>query len=127
GQATYHNHNTYFANTKNTTFTGNSFHRGSSMGTKWSANNGEASASDIDIVNNLYHDNEIGISMGGNVKEPPFRFKNINITENIITSTGKSNTTNRNVAWNVEIEDWDEGVFSNNLIIHQTLEQRGNT
>lgn len=127
GQATMHNHNTYFTDARNTLFRGNSFYRGSSMGTKWTANNGEGSAFNITMVNNLYHDNEIGISIGGNKTEPPYRFKNIFITDNVLTGTGKSNTTNRNVAWHVGIEDWDGGVFSHNLLIHQSLEERGNT
>lgn len=120
GQATIFNHNTYFVNSKSTQFIGNAFFRPSSIGTKWTAQSGEASASDIVITNNLYYDCEVGISIGGNDDVPPYRFKNITLTDNVLSAAGQSQQTNRTLGWNIEINDWDGGTCSNNYIIHQT-------
>src|SRR5690606_37562890 len=45
GVATIKNHNTYFENTRGVLFDSNMFLRGSSMGTKWTANSGPNSSS----------------------------------------------------------------------------------
>ncbi len=119
GQGTIFNHNTYFVDMKNTTFKGNSFHRPSSMGTKWTANNGSASANGIEIDNNLYNDCELAIGIGGNKRDSPYRFKNVTIKNNVITDLGRSQPTHRTLAWGINIEDWDQGVCSDNLLISQ--------
>lgn len=119
GQATMFNHDTYFSGTHNAVFQNNSFYRPSSIGTKWTANDGEASSSNLTITNNLYYDFEIGISIGGNDTDPPYRFKNISFTENILSAAGNIHPTNRSLGWNIEIDDWDNGQCSRNYIIHQ--------
>jgi hypothetical protein len=119
GQATMFNHNTYYCNSHGVTFRGNMFLRPSSMGNKWTANDGEGSARDIIIDNNLYFDGEIGIGIGGNVTEPPYRFKNVIITNNVITDIGLSRPTNRTLGWCLDINDWDTGRVEGNLFIHQ--------
>ncbi len=126
GQATKFNHNTYFQNAKNVIFKENAFYRTSSIGTKWTANDGEASASNIEIVNNLYYDFEVGISIGGNKTDAPYRFKNITIKENVFNSAGLSRQTNRTLGWNVEINDWDNGVLASNYIVHQNNDEVDN-
>lgn len=123
GQATIFNHNTYFVDSKNAVFKGNSFYRPSSIGTKWTAQNGEASASNISITNNLYYDFEVGISIGGNDTVAPYRFKNIDISGNVFSAAGLSRPTKRTLGWHVEIDDWDGGNVSNNLLIHQNSEE----
>lgn len=119
GQATMYNHNTYYTNAQGVTFRRNMFMRPSSMGNKWTANNGIASARDIIIDNNLYIDGEIGIGIGGNETEPPHRFKNVTITNNVITDIGFSRPTNRTLGWCLAINDWDLGSVTNNLFMHQ--------
>lgn len=119
GQATMFNHNTYYTNAHGVTFRGNIFLRPSSMGNKWTANDGIASARDIVIDNNLYIDGEIGIGIGGNETEPPHRFKNVTITNNVITDIGLSRPTNRTLGWCLDMNDWDIGTVSNNLFMHQ--------
>lgn len=119
GQATFFNHNTYFAGNKNVTFINNSFYRPSSIGTKWTANDGEASTSNVILTNNLYYDYEVGISMGGNDIEPPYRFKDILVNENVFCSPGVSKPTNRILGWTMEINDWDDGEYIDNYIINQ--------
>ncbi|MBI2839096.1 MAG: hypothetical protein HYX75_12320 [Acidobacteria bacterium] len=119
GQATMFNHNTYFCNTRGVTFTGNMFLRPSSMGNKWTANEGEASAQDITIDNNLYVDGEIGIGIGGNETAPPHRFRNVAITRNVVLDIGLSRPTNRTLGWCLDINDWDIGMVADNLFLHQ--------
>lgn len=126
GQATMFNHNTYFSHSHDVTFRGNIFLRPSSIGNKWTANSGEASASNITIDNNLYIDGEIGISMGGNETEPPYRFKNIAVTNNVMLDMGLSRPTNRTLGWYLEMNDWDEGLVSGNYFLHKTNPEVGN-
>ena len=117
GQATMFNHNTYFANAKGVLFKGNVFLRGSSMGNKWTANNGTASATNINLINNIYIDGEIGISIGGN-ESGSYRFKDITIDNNVFINIGRSQPTNRVLAWGIDAQDWDGGKISNNLLLH---------
>lgn len=126
GQATIFNHNTYFANVHNVIFHGNSFYRPSSIGTKWTANNGIASSTNLTITNNLYYDYEVAISLGGNEAVPAYRFKNINISDNILSAPGKSQQTNRTLGWGIEANDWDGGIIHNNYLIHQNKDAINN-
>jgi len=125
GQATFFNHNTYFANAKGVLFYGNIFLRPSSMGNKWTANEGEGSSTDLAMVDNLYIDGEIGIGIGGN-KPGPRRFKNILISNNVMLDVGKSRPTNRTLAWYLEVQDWDGGEVKENLFLHERSEEVGN-
>ncbi len=118
-QATIFNHHTYFYHTENAIFRGNAFHRPSSIGNKW-ANTETGDAANITIKDNFYNDCEVAISMGGNDATNPHRFKDITIKDNIITSPGLSQPTNRTLGWNIGINDWDNGEVTKNLIIHQT-------
>ena len=122
GQATFFNHNTYFANPKGVLFYGNIFMRPASMNNKWTANEGEGSASDVAMVDNLYLEGEIGIGIGGN--DPgPRRFKNILISNNVMLDIGKGRPTNRDLGWCVEVVDWDGGVIKKNLFLHQRSDE----
>jgi len=119
GLATMFNHNTYFCNSKGVTFRENIFLRPSSMGNKWTANDGQGSAHDITIENNLYVDGEIGIGIGGNKTDPPYRFKNIAIRRNVVLDIGRSRPTNRTLGWGLDINDWDGGEVTGNVFAHQ--------
>jgi hypothetical protein len=119
GQATIYNHNTYFVDQKKTTFRRNIFLRASSMGNKWTANSGPASATDIVIDDNLYVDGELGIGIGGNDSVAPHRFKNVTITNNVLMDIGRSRPTGRRLGWYLTIDDWDGGRVSRNLFLHQ--------
>jgi hypothetical protein len=127
GQATYFNHNFYGTSLKNATLKGNVFSRGSSIGTKFTADNGPGSASNIIIDNNIYIDGEIGISIGGNDFNASYRFKDINIANNVMLDIGKSKPTTRGLAWYIDIDDWDNGMVEKNLLLHQADPQIGNT
>ena len=118
GQATFFNHNTYFGHGKGILFYGNVFMRGSSIGNKWTAQNGEGSARNIAMIDNLYVDGEIGIDIGGNAPGP-LRFKNIVISDNVLLNIGKSKPTNRTLSNGMKARDWDGGEIKNNLILHQ--------
>ncbi len=122
GQATFFNHNTYFANAKGILFYGNIFLRAASIGTKWTANEGMNSSRDVALIDNLYVDGEIGISIGGNATGA-LRFQNIMISDNIFSNIGRSKPTNRTLSWGVDIKDWNGGEVKNNLFLHQKDEE----
>ncbi|MBN1757383.1 MAG: hypothetical protein JW863_03640 [Chitinispirillaceae bacterium] len=119
GQATIYNHNTYFSLSHDVTFRGNIFLRASSIGNKWTANNGEASACNIAIENNLYVEGEIGISMGGNTAGP-LRFRDIRIADNVMLDIGRGQPTSRTLGWGIDIQEWDSGSVENNFILHNS-------
>jgi hypothetical protein len=126
GAATMFNHNTYFANARNVEFINNIFIRSSRIHNKWTANEGPHSSSDIIIKNNLYVDREIGISAGGN-KAGADRFKNYQITDNVMLNIGHSQPTGRTLSWGLEIKDWDRGIVKNNYFLNQVNSQVTNT
>jgi hypothetical protein len=125
GQATMFNHNTYFTNSTNVTFSENMFLIPSSCGTKWTANDGFV-AENIILDNNLFVDGEVAIGMGGNTTEP-LRFKNPIVRNNVITDIGRSQPTGRTLGWGIGAEDWDGGVIANNLLMNQPLDAITNT
>jgi len=125
GQATMFNHNTYFTNSTNVTFSENMFLIPSSCGTKWTANDGFV-AENIILDNNLFVDGEVAIGMGGNTTEP-LRFKNPIVRNNVITNIGRSQPTGRTLGWGIGAEDWDGGVMANNLLMNQPLDAITNT
>ena len=84
------------------------------------------SLSDIAIKNNLYVDGEIGISAGAN-KAGAYRFKNYQITDNVMLIIGRSQPTGRTLGWGLEIKDWDSGIVKNNYFLNQVNSQVTNT
>ncbi len=119
GQATMFNHNTYFVDARDVVFRGNSFNRPSSIGTKWVAKSGQASTRGIVVENNLFNDCEFSVSMGDNFPEDSYRFEDIQFNNNVLVHPGRSDPTRRQLAWGVLIDDWSNGSFSDNLMIHQ--------
>lgn len=118
GTATMFNHNTYFCDCHEVVFRGNMFLRASSIGNKWTANSGPASARNLVMDNNLYVEGEIGFSIGGN-ETGLLRFKNVRVTNNVLLDVGRGRPTLRNLGWYLEILDWDGGLVANNLFLHQ--------
>ncbi len=119
GGATMFNHNTYFSSCNNVRFYGNIFLRASSIGNKWTANKGVHSSTNLAMVDNLYVDGEIGISIGGNTMGP-LRFADVAILSNVFTDIGLSRPTGRTLGWGINPIEWDNGVIEDNLLLHQT-------
>jgi hypothetical protein len=71
------------------------------------------------IEDNLYIDGEIGMSIGGNDKIAPYRFKNMTVRDNVLLDIGRSRPTNRDLGWCIDINDWDGGKVTRNLCVHQ--------
>lgn len=117
GMATIFNHDTYFAGCHSVAFRRNMFLRGSSIGTKWTANGGPGSSSDLVIEDNLYADNEVAISIGGNA-QGPHRFRNVRIAGNVLTHPGRSRQTDRELGWGIEVKEWDSGSVRGNVLVH---------
>jgi len=123
GQATKFNHNTYFNSIVGLRYKNNAIMRGSSMGSKFTA---QDEASDLLIENNLYLDNEIAIGMGQNY-DHNYRFKRISILDNLVTNMGQSRPTNRVLGWGMQIDGLDDSSISDNYFINSPSIQVVNT
>ncbi|MHC4399663.1 MAG: hypothetical protein ACYTG0_08285 [Planctomycetota bacterium] len=121
GGATIFNHNTYFCDCNDVVFRGNMFLRASSIGNKWTANSGPASARNLVMDNNLYVEGEIGISAGGNTPGP-LRFKNVNISNNVFFDIGRGRPTLRHLGWGIDVRDWDGGAIAGNLLVQHKMD-----
>ncbi len=130
--ATMFNHNTYFAESRNTIFRNNLFIRSSSINNKFTSNTTEGTnqvlAWNILVDNNLYVDGEIGISLGGNKDQDNGpRWRDIRVTNNVMMHIGRSQPTNRTLGWGLEIDDWDGGLVKGNIFTHWGDATVGNT
>jgi hypothetical protein len=125
GGATIFNHNTYFCDCHEVVFRGNMFLRASSIGNKWTANSGPASARNLVIDDNLYVEGEIGISAGGN-KPGPLRFKDVIVSNNVFLDLGRGRPTLRHLGWGIDVSDWDGGTIAGNLLVQHQMDDVGN-
>jgi len=126
GGATMFNHDTYFSTCHDVVFRGNMFLRAASSGNKWTANEGPGSSYNLVMDNDLYVEGEIGIGIGGN-KVGPLRFKNVQITNNVLMHIGRAQPTYCVLAWYIDLVDWDGGLVAGNLLIQQQEKQLTNT
>ncbi|PIB38428.1 hypothetical protein [Maribacter sp. 4G9] len=117
GQATGFNHNIYFSSAKNVVVQGNFFLRGSSAGNKWRSDT-EGNSHNVLINNNLFFDNEVSLSIGGNASDS-YRFQNFEVINNVITDMGLSRPTNRELGWGIDFNDVLNGIVDNNIITRQ--------
>src|SRR5690606_584466 len=90
---------------------------------KFTAQSGAASTSNVTLSNNLYYECEVGIGIGGNDYDRTYRFKNVEISGNVLSSGGMSRPTNRTFAHYMEIVDWDKGNVRENLLLNQENEE----
>lgn len=119
GPATAYNHNTYLEECSYVTFRRNLFMRGSSMGNKF-VSESTGKSNNLIMEDNFYLEGEIGISIGGNGSSA-LRFANVTIKDNVMMHIGRTQPTSRDLAWYLEVKDWDGGVVENNLMLHQSL------
>ena len=115
--ATIFRHNLYLGPVDNLVVKNNTFSRPSSMNNKFTCDVAGDTCDNIQLVNNLYLDGNIAISMGGNTTGP-LRFKEPVISGNVISNLNESHAVNDNQAWAVGIQDWDGGTFSKNIIMN---------
>jgi hypothetical protein len=120
GVATMFNHNTYFAESRDTIFRNNLFMRSASINNKFTSNTAsgtnEVLAWNILLNDNLYIDGEIGISLGGNDDQDNGpRWRDIYITNNVMMHIGRSQPTNRTLGWGLDVDDWDGGLVKGNI------------
>ncbi len=127
GQATIFNHNTYFLGMRNMLYRGNALMRGSSLGSKFTSGELDDVANYV-IDNNLYLDNEVGISMGFNFEDyAPHRFANVEITNNVLLNFGNSQPTGRTLGWGMWLDGLNGGEIRNNHFLHNESEAVNNT
>jgi len=125
GQATFFNHNTYFADSFDTRFVNNIFLRSSSIQNKWASNSEKDAGMDsirsenLWIEGNVYVEGEVGISAGGNTDyDTGSRWENMTIQDNVMLAIGRSQPTNRNLGWYIEVDDWKVGSICGNYLLN---------
>ena len=125
GQATMFNHNTYFSNANYTISRNNIFLRASSIHQKWTANapkysvEDEIMSSNLLMDGNLFVGGEIGISAGGNIDyDTGYRWRNVNVIDNVMLAIGRDQPTNRTLGWYIEASDWQDGNICGNYLLH---------
>jgi len=117
--ATMYNHNTYINGCSNVVVRGNLFLRASSIGNKYNSDSSGA-FQHLLVENNFYIEGEVGISCGGNSNDA-LRFVDVTIRDNVLMHIGRTQPTNRGLAWYLDVQDWDGGTIENNLFLHQPL------
>lgn len=127
GYATYFNHNSYIVNASNLIVRNNLISRASSIGMKFTANPDKALATNsimvrnILLADNLIVEGEVGYSLDGNTTfYDGYRWDNINVVGNVMSHIGRSQPTNRNLSWGMDIRDWKSGNVCGNSFIDQT-------
>lgn len=129
GYATFFNHNVYIENSSNLIIEKNLSSRSSSIGMKFTSNSD--SATKIDTINsynillnkNIIVEGEVGFSIGGNTDfDNGYRWDNIQITNNVLSNIGRTQPTNRNIAFNIEANDWQSGLICGNTVSDNAAE-----
>lgn len=127
GYATMFNHNVYIENSHNMVIRKNISSRASSIGMKFTSNaNSETKINTIEssnvlLIDNLFIDGEIGISLGGNTDfNNGYRWDNIQVINNVLSNLGRSRPTNRNISWGIGAYDWKSGNICGNFILDKS-------
>lgn len=115
GQPAMFNHNTYFSDVHNVTYKNNILTRAASLCTKI-ISSGTANTSNVTVEDNLIIDGEVGISAGGDTGN--YRFTNMEIKDNVITNIDRDPPTERDIGWGLNIQAWDNGTLSGNLLLN---------
>ncbi|WP_417550266.1 hypothetical protein [Methylophaga sp.] len=127
GYATIFNHNIYIENSNNMVIRKNLSSRPSSMGMKFTSNSNRNTK--VDTINsknilldtNVIIEGEIGFSLGGNTDfNNGFRWENIQVVGNVLSNVGRAKPTNRDIAWNINVNDWKSGLVCGNHIMDQS-------
>lgn len=127
GYATFFNHNIYIENSNNLVIRKNISSRSSSIGMKFTSNSSYDSK--VDTINsqnilldsNLIVEGEVGFSLGGNTDfNTGYRWNNILVIDNVLSNMGRTQPTNRDIAWNIDVDDWKSGLVCGNYIMDQS-------
>ncbi|WP_439503617.1 hypothetical protein [Methylophaga sp.] len=127
GYATFFNHNIYIENSNNMVIRKNISSRSSSIGMKFTSNSSyktqldSVNSKNVLLESNLIVEGEVGFSLGGNTDfDNGYRWDNIQVVGNVLSNIGRTQPTNRNIAWNIDVEDWKSGQVCSNHIIDQS-------
>lgn len=127
GYATYFNHNSYINQSNNLIIRKNLSSRSSSIGMKFTSNANTDTkintikSQNILLENNVIIEGEVGFSLGGNKDfNNGYRWDNIQVIGNVLSNIGKSQPTSRNIAWNIDVNDWKSGMVCGNYMIDQS-------
>jgi hypothetical protein len=124
-EATMFNHAMYLTYCPALTITGCTFDRPSAMGVKLRSDTSGGAGTHI-FNDNLFIDNEVSISAGGNT-DLPDRFARVEIENNVglfpgftcPTAWAEGDVAGRNLAWFLDCNDWSSGVIRKNLLLGQ--------
>lgn len=124
GYATFFNHNVYIDGSSNLVIRKNLSSRSSSIGMKFTSNSSSKNkidtinSSNILLDNNLIVEGEIGFSIGGNIDlNTGYRWDGIHVINNVLSNIGRTRPTNRNIAFNIEANDWKSGTICGNAMV----------
>ena len=123
GQATVLSQGTYMDNASNSIVRKNIYLRNGSLSMKFRAdgtnNVNSVVFKNLVVDNNLILEGEVAISLGGNItyNNGP-RYGNVSLVNNIAMDVGKTLPTARGLGWGIDIQDWQTGLVSNNIMAH---------
>jgi len=110
-----YNHNLYL-NAHGLIIKNNLITRASSMGIKMRSDE-TYGATDIHILDNVFTEGEIGISIGGNNHEP-HRFRDVSIKGNVFSQIGYTMPSGRTLSWLIDVQDNETTTISDNYLLH---------
>lgn len=123
GQATVLSQGTYMDNASNSIVRKNIYLRNGSLSMKFRAdgvnNVNSVVFKNLVVDNNLVLEGEVAISLGGNITfNNGSRYGNVSLVNNIAMDVGKTLPTARGIGWGLDIQDWQTGLVSNNIMAH---------
>ncbi|WP_319409042.1 hypothetical protein [uncultured Desulfosarcina sp.] len=118
GEATVFNHNIYAADFPSGIFRNNILMRASSIGSLIKSNSTKGGVG-VEVDNNLYLDNEVGLSLTTESNPGDWQWENVSIINNVFSNIGRSQQTNRTLSWYLDYGGVDTGIIANNLLINQ--------
>ena len=123
GYATFFNHNVYIGDSTNLIIEKNLSSRSSSIGMKFTSNSDTNTKIDtintynMLLKNNVVIEGEVGFSIGGNKDfNNGYRWDNIQVINNVLSNIGRTRPTNRDLAFNIDVNDWQSGVVCGNTV-----------
>lgn len=122
--ATIYNHNVYL-NANGLKLVDNIFARASSMHVKLRSDRPRDMIG-TEISDNFFIQGEIGISMGGEGRDPA-RFVDTKISSNVFYDIGRSQPTQRGLAWGVDTKDHENLLIEKNLFLRREGHSGNNT
>ncbi len=115
-----YDHNIYLSNVLNTVMRRNIFSRGSSMGVKVRTDF-DRGVRNILVEDNLFLQNHIGLSLGGNIPSSGVMYVNATLRGNIFTENGRNTPISLN--WALTVGGSEHLMIEDNYFVHNPYPQ----